>query len=140
MLDDFGGLTAKMPVFAVFLGIATFSSIGLPGLNGFIGEFLILLGAFKAGMYTFGILAATGVILGAIYMLSLYRRVFLGETRVEANLTMTDLDRREMSFFVPLIALMVILGLFSPWLTERIQPSVGLWLEHMRPWLEPIGQ
>ncbi len=125
---DYGGLAPIVPKFAVIFFITTLSSIGLPFLNGFVGEFLILQGTYQQSIAYAGF-AGTGVILGAVYMLVLYRRVFLGQISNDKNRKVEDLNGREMSFLVPLIALMVLLGLFSPWLTERIEPSVVAWLD-----------
>jgi len=86
-----------MPVFATFFMIFTLSSIGLPLTNGFVGEFLILLGAFKANM-TYGVLAATGVVLGACYMLWMYQRVIYGKLTKPENEKLTDLTARESWF------------------------------------------
>ncbi len=108
-MSEFGGLAKVMPKFAVVFMITTLASIGLPGLNGFVGEFLILLGTFKANAW-FGVLATTGVILGAVYMLILYQKVFFGECRNPKNQSLKDLSMREMIVILPLIALMVVMG------------------------------
>ena len=130
-IEDYGGIAAVAPRLATLFFITTLSSIGLPFLNGFVGEFLILQGTFENDdqglLYT--VFAGTGVVLGAVYMLRLYRSVFLGKITDEENETMTDLDLRELGYMVPLVALMVILGLFSPWFTERMAPTVQYWFE-----------
>ncbi|MCZ6792703.1 MAG: NADH-quinone oxidoreductase subunit M [Planctomycetota bacterium] len=130
-IEDFGGVASVTPRLATIFLIATLSSIGVPFLNGFIGEFLILEGTFEAS-WGYAMFAGTGVILGAVYMLALYRRVFLGEVTHEENRTLSDLNPREMGYLLPLIALMVILGLFSPWFTERMAPSIEQWFQQIQ--------
>ena len=125
---DYGGLASVTPRFAVIFLITTLSAIGLPFLNGFIGEFLILQGAYSQSVFYAGF-AGLGIILGAVYMLNLYRRIFFGETDKEENAEMKDLGGRELAFLLPLVILMVLLGLFSPWLTNTIEPSIVRWLE-----------
>jgi NADH-quinone oxidoreductase subunit M len=114
MIDDFGGIAKSVPVLAVFFMIATLASIGLPGLNGFIGEFFILLGTFNSELYgniTFAVLAASGVILAAVYMLWMYQRVMFGSLVKEENKAMLDLNAREISLLVPLVIFMVWIGI-----------------------------
>ena len=125
---DFGGLAPTAPKLAIIFFITTLSSIGLPFLNGFIGEFLILQGAYSRNVY-YAAFAGLGIILGAVYMLTLYRRIFFGETDREENAEMKDLNGRELAFLMPLVGLMVLLGLFSPWFTSKIEPSILRWLE-----------
>jgi NADH-quinone oxidoreductase subunit M len=125
MLDQFGGLTARMPVFAGILGIITFSSIGLPGLNGFIGEFLILMGAFKAEMYLFGALAATGVVLSAVYMLHMYKKVMFGQITREENQNISDMNRREIFVMAPIILLVFWIGLYPKPFLKVMEPAVN---------------
>ena len=111
MIADFGGLARVMPIFAgVFLFMA-FASIGLPGLNGFVGEFLILIGSY-ATLPVYAIVAAIGVILAAIYLLWAYERVFTGEVSNPDNEALTDLSWRETLIFVPLVALIIVLGVY----------------------------
>ena len=125
---DFGGLAPVAPRLAIIFFITMLSSIGLPFLNGFVGEFLILQGAYSRNVY-YAAFAGLGIILGAVYMLTLYRRIFFGETDLEENAEMKDLEGRELAFLLPLVGLMVFLGLFSPWFTSKIQPSIEQWLK-----------
>jgi NADH-quinone oxidoreductase subunit M len=123
MIEDFGGITRVMPVFAFVFMFVTLSSIGLPPLNGFIGEFLILLGTFKAKA-VYAILGATGVVLGAIYMLWMYQRVFFGEIKHAVNETLKDLTPREIVVFVPILIMIVFMGVYSKPFLSRMEPSV----------------
>ncbi|MDH7514537.1 MAG: NADH-quinone oxidoreductase subunit M [Bacteroidota bacterium] len=115
MIEDFGGLARVMPVFATVFLITALSSIGLPGLNGFVGEFLILLGSFRSpilGTPVYTAIAASGIVLSAVYMLWMYRRVFLGTVPSEAVGEMRDLDRRETGLLIPLVLLIVWIGIY----------------------------
>ncbi len=125
---DFGGLAPVAPRLAIIFFITTLSSIGLPFLNGFVGEFLILQGAYSRNVF-YAAFAGLGIILGAVYMLTLYRRIFFGETDLEENAEMKDLEGRELAFLLPLVGLMVFLGLFSPWFTSKIHLSIVEWLK-----------
>jgi NADH-quinone oxidoreductase subunit M len=128
MIDDFGGLWKVIPLFSVILLVVMFSSIGLPGLNGFVGEFLILLGAFGVTpLWTAA--AATGVILGAIYMLWMYRRVIFGPLRNPANEKLTDLNGRELLLLAPIVVLIVWMGVYPRPFLRRIEPAVALTLK-----------
>jgi NADH-quinone oxidoreductase subunit M len=113
MISDYGGIAKVVPVFAVMFMIATLASIGLPGLNGFIGEFLILNGSFSSELYankTYAILGATGVILAAVYMLWMFQRVLFGPITNEENEKLTDLNMREIGLLIPLVLFMVWIG------------------------------
>jgi len=111
MIADFGGLSTPMPIYAAIFMIVTLSSIGLPGLNGFVGEFLILLGAFKTNML-YATVAATGVIFAACYMLWMFQRVMFGEVTNEKNKELKDLSCREIAIFVPLLLFIVWIGVY----------------------------
>jgi NADH-quinone oxidoreductase subunit M len=117
MIKDLGGLSTPMPVYAAMYGIITMSSLGLPGLNGFIGEFLVLQGAWLNKPYKWvTFLAATGMVLGAAYMLWLYQRVMFGKAEGE-NATVKDLNWREKWTLIPLIVLAFWIGIYpSPFL------------------------
>lgn len=114
MIKDFGGIAKVIPVFAVMFMVSTLASIGLPGLNGFVGEFLILNGSFQSevlGSTAFTILGATGVILAAVYMLWMYQRVMFGPLKHEENEKLLDLNAREIGLLVPLVIFMVWIGI-----------------------------
>ncbi|HEX9884740.1 MAG TPA: NADH-quinone oxidoreductase subunit M, partial [Desulfobaccales bacterium] len=111
MIADFGGLSTPMPIYAAIFMIVTLSSIGLPGLNGFVGEFLILLGAFKTNPI-YATVAATGVIFAACYMLWMFQRVMFGEVTNEKNKELQDLSCREIAIFVPLLLFIVWIGVY----------------------------
>ncbi len=128
LIDDFGGLWQRVPVFAAALLVVTLSSIGLPGLNGFIGEFLILLGAFSVTPRWTAV-AATGVILGAIYMLWMYRRVIFGPLRNPENQKLKDLSGREILILVPILGLILFMGIYPYPFLSRMQASVDLTLK-----------
>jgi NADH-quinone oxidoreductase subunit M len=123
MLEDYGGIARVMPVYATIFMIATLSSIGLPGLNGFVGEFLILAGTFRT-LPVYAIIAASGVILAAIYMLWLVQRVFFGPITIEENRTLPDIRWNELAAVVPLVVLMVWIGVKPEPFLRRIEPSV----------------
>jgi len=111
MISEYGGISAVMPVYAMLFMIILLASIGLPLLNGFVGEFTILLGAFLAN-WKWAAWASLGVILGAAYMLWLYQRVFFGELANEENKKLEDVNLREILTLAPLIALCLVIGLF----------------------------
>ena len=129
-IDNFGGIAKVMPVYSVFFIIATLSSIGLPGLNGFVGEFPILLGAFESRPL-FGVLASTGVVLGAVYMLMLCRKFLFGAVVHQENAELKDVSTREVVYLVPLVAMMVWIGMFSTNFTDLITPTVHHYLQNL---------
>jgi NADH-quinone oxidoreductase subunit M len=116
MISDFGGLARPMPWFSALFVIASLSSIGLPFLNGFVGEFLIMLGAWTSNAvqhaWIVTMLAGTGVIWAAVYMLWMLQRVVFGTTTSEANAKLPDLNARELGLVLPLLALMLFMGVY----------------------------
>ena len=128
-IDDFGGVWKSAPrLGGIFLAV-TFASIGLPGLSGFVGEFLSLLGAFLTRR-PYAVVATVGVILAAVYMLWAFQRVFTGEPEGE-NASVRDLDARELLTVVPLLAVSLVLGVYPKPLLERVEPSVTALIEHV---------
>jgi NADH-quinone oxidoreductase subunit M len=130
MIDDFGGLAKVMPRFAAFFMIITLSSIGLPFTNGFVGEFLILLGTFKSHP-TYAIIAATGVILAACYMLWMYQRVIFGKVTKPENERLKDLSVREKVILTPLVVLVFWIGIYPKPFLDRVEPAVRQILERV---------
>ena len=131
LIDEFGGLADPLPVFSTIFMIVTFSSIGLPMLNGFVGEFLILLGAFNANV-TFAVVATAGVILSAVYMLWMYQRVIFGEVTNPKNKKLVDLDFREKLILLPLVALIFWMGIYSESFLRKMDTSVSQVLQHLK--------
>jgi len=132
MIKDFGGIAKVIPVFAVMFMIATLASIGLPGLNGFIGEFLILNGAFFSDLYNnqiYAVLGALGVILAAVYMLWMYQRVMFGPITHEENNEIEDLNYREIGLLIPLVLFMVWIGIRSEDFTRYSESWVDNFIE-----------
>jgi len=124
MIADFGGLSKSMPVFSTFFMIVTLSSIGLPFTNGFVGEFLILLGTFASNK-VYAVLGATGVILAACYMLWMLQRVIFGKIIKPENENLKDLDGREKLVLVPLVILIFWIGIYPKPFLRRMEPAVN---------------
>ncbi len=123
LIEDFGGVAHVLPIYATFFMIIALSSIGLPGTNGFVGEFLIILGTFKSNI-TYAVLAASGVIIAAVYMLWMYQRVFFGQVTNPVNQNLRDLNFREKFILVPLVILVFWIGLYPKPLLSRMETSV----------------
>jgi NADH-quinone oxidoreductase subunit M len=134
-MDAFGGLWKVMPVYAVLTLIVTLSSMGLPGLNGFVGEFTILLGAFGSDVLNspwFAALAAIGVILAAVYLLYMFQKLFLGEVDKEENRKLLDMNAREIVTMVPLIILIFWIGLYPSPFFNLMEASVTKLVESIQ--------
>jgi NADH-quinone oxidoreductase subunit M len=129
LISDFGGLARPMPWYATLFVIASLSSIGLPFLNGFVGEFLILIGTWTSTAVSHSwittMLAATGVIWAAVYMLWMLQRVLFGEVRNPENAGLTDLNSRELGLILPLMLLMLFMGVYPRVFLDRSESSVA---------------
>jgi NADH-quinone oxidoreductase subunit M len=126
----YGGLVNRMPAFALVFMFFTMANVGLPGTSGFVGEFLTMMGAFRANTWI-AFVAATGVILSAAYALWLYRRVVFGDLIKESLKAITDMSRRERWIFAPLVAMTLLLGVYPSLVTDIVGPSVGQLLSGM---------
>jgi NADH-quinone oxidoreductase subunit M len=122
-ISDYGGLATPMPAYATFFLFITLASVGLPLLNGFIGEFLVLSGAFTAHP-VYGILGATGVIWSACYLLWMYQRVFFGKVTHDENLALADLSGREQFALWPAAVVALVMGVAPLWWLNAIDPAV----------------
>jgi NADH-quinone oxidoreductase subunit M len=120
----YGGLVERMPVYALLFMVFMLASVGLPGTSGFIGEFLILVGIFKVSS-SVAALAATGVILGAAYMLWLYRRVFFGKLTKDDLKSILDVSPREIAVFAPLVILTIWMGVYPAPFLDIMDASVA---------------
>ncbi|MGQ0793724.1 MAG: complex I subunit 4 family protein [Deltaproteobacteria bacterium] len=134
-IAEFGGISKVMPLFAAFFLLSTLSSIGLPLLNGFVGEFLILLGVFRWN-YIFSALGATGMILGAVYMLWAYQKVMFGPLDKAENKALLDLSLREVMVLLPIAIMFFVMGIYPKPFLERMEPTVT---ELIKTKFEPIA-
>ena len=131
LIAEYGGLSKTMPVYATIFMIMTMSSIGLPGLNGFIGELSILMGAFQAAPWL-AVLATTGIILGAAYMLWLFQRAMFGPIS-EVNAQMKDLNAREIAYFLPLVVAAFWIGIYPKPVMAVLQAPVKKLVQQVNP-------
>ncbi len=131
LIADYGGLWRQVPLYAAFFLVVMFSSIGLPGLNGFVGEFLILLGTFQYS-WLLAAVAALGIILGAVYMLRTYQRMMFGELMHAENRRLTDLVGREIALLVPIVVLMFWIGIYPNTFLRRMDTATAYLLEQMQ--------
>ncbi|MFQ5527217.1 MAG: NuoM family protein [Thermoanaerobaculia bacterium] len=124
LFDDFGGLAKVMPWFAFFLVFSCLASVGLPGLNGFVGEFLILAGSFRAGLVLAAALGAFGVILAAVYLFKLLHETLWGPITSDENRELSDLSLREIVTLAPIALLMLALGVAPQIFLKPVQPAL----------------
>jgi NADH-quinone oxidoreductase subunit M len=132
LIEDYGGIARVVPVFSLILTVVALSSIGLPGLNGFVGEFLVLLGSFEAFPLA-TVIATTGVIFAAAYLLWALQRMIFNRLDNPENERLTDLNRRELVVLIPLIIGIVWLGLFPGPVLRRMEASTQRFVEAVRP-------
>jgi NADH-quinone oxidoreductase subunit M len=140
-MDQFGGLWKVMPVFGTLTLLVVLSSVGLPGLNGFVGEFTILMGAYTSTAINYtlaAILAATGVILAAVYLLHMYQHVFLGPVTHEGNRSLKDLNAREILTLVPLLAVSAWIGLYPKPFFAIMAPAVNKLIAIVQPFIAVV--
>jgi len=123
-MNKFGGLWARMPLYGALALILVLSSVGLPALNGFVGEFVILQGAFQASQLA-AAFAAFGMVLSAIYLLTMFQKIFLGESRDPANDSLGDVNWREVAAVAPLIVMCFVIGLYAAPFFNLMDSSVA---------------
>ncbi|MFQ5938934.1 MAG: NADH-quinone oxidoreductase subunit M [Alphaproteobacteria bacterium] len=129
LIETYGGLVHRMPVYAVVFMVFVLAAVGLPGTSGFVGEFLVLIGAFQVNSWV-AVLATTGIILSVVYMLWLYRRVIFGELVKEELMNIMDLNRREMVVFAPLIGVVLWMGIYPSSFLDVMHVSVTNLIDH----------
>jgi NADH-quinone oxidoreductase subunit M len=131
-IADYGGISKIMPVFAVFFMVITLSSIGLPGMNGFVGEFLTMLGVYKLH-WGYALAAVPGVILAAVYMLWMYQRVMFGKVTNEENSKLKDINWREMACLIPIVVFVFWIGVYPNTFLEKMEPSLEKLISQVGP-------
>jgi NADH-quinone oxidoreductase subunit M len=129
-IGRYGGLADTMPGYALFFMVFTMASVGLPGTSGFVGEFLSLVGAYKASTWV-AFVATTGIILGAAYMLYLYARMIYGKAAGDDTLAMPDLNKREIAMFVPIVAVIFWMGIYPESFLKPMRRDVGALVARM---------
>jgi NADH-quinone oxidoreductase subunit M len=132
MIAEYGGLAKQMPMYAALFLIAALSSMGLPALNGFIGEFTILLGAANRSI-VWAVFGAVGIVLGAAYLLWLYQRVFWGPLDNPANKNVPDVNKRELALLIALVACMVWIGIYPSTFFDKIEEPVNYIVRQVDP-------
>ena len=132
LIKEFGGLATAIPVFSTFFMIVTLSSLGLPMLNGFVGEFLIIVGAFGRS-HVYGALAALGGVLAAVYLLWMYQRVFYGEVTNEKNKALPDCNLREKIMLVALAAVILLMGIYPQMFLRKLDTTATTIIQRVEP-------
>lgn len=127
MMEDFGGLAKEMPIFATFFMIVTLATVAVPGTNGFVGEFMVLVGVFKT-YPIYGVFAVSGMILGAVYMLWMYQQVMFGPVDKDENRNIPDLNLREIATMLPIAVLVFVMGIFPGFFMRKMDASVSLFI------------
>lgn len=127
MIEDLGGVAKTMPIFSIFFMIAVLSSVGLPGTNGFVGEFLILIGSLKSN-WLLGTIAATGVIWSSVYLLYFTKKFIFGPPKESDSKKIPDLEFREYVILIPLVIAIFTIGLFPSYFLKILEPSVQVYL------------
>jgi len=130
-IADYGGIAKVVPVFSLIFTVVALSSMGLPGLNGFIGEFLVLLGSFRTVPWA-AVIATTGVIFAAAYLLWALQRIFFNRLDKPENQALSDLSRRELAVLLPLLAGIVWMGLYPVPVLRRIESAAAHYVEMTR--------
>jgi NADH-quinone oxidoreductase subunit M len=140
LIEDYGGLAKTMPAFSAIFMIVMLSSIGLPGLNGFVGEFLILFGSFKVYPWL-AAAAVSGVILSAVYMIGMYQRVIFGSVRHDENRHLPDLSVREWAYMLPLLIFIIFIGVYPAPFLRKMDAAVKNYIK-LGGWAagQPSGQ
>jgi NADH-quinone oxidoreductase subunit M len=131
MISEFGGIAKQMPIYFFLFLIVLLSSIGLPLLNGFVGEYLVLLGAYQANFW-YAIVGTSGIIWGAVYMLWMFQRVMFGPLDKPENKELKDLDRREIAILVPIILAMFWIGIYSNPFLRRMDTAINQTIERVQ--------
>jgi NADH-quinone oxidoreductase subunit M len=136
LIDAYGGIARVVPLFAAILTFVSLSSIGLPGTNGFVGEFLVLVGSFKT-YPVLTIIAATGVIFAAAYLLWALQRILFNPLDKPENSHLPDLNKRELALLMPLIAAIIWLGVYPAPVLRRTQASAQLLVDRVQGGMNP---
>ena len=137
-ITRYGGLVNRMPKYAFVFMLFMLASVGLPGTSGFVGEFLIMLGAFEVNTWV-AFLIATGMVLGAAYMLYLYRRIIFGDLTKEDLKSILDLNAREVATFTPLVVLVLWMGIYPAPFLDMISASVANLIDNYHGALAAAG-